>query len=1633
MYHQNRRAEKYHRHTNRKLESLRKRPSALELLEPRMLLSTSLLRDTFSYPQGDFNNANLTLNAGASISNLNYQSQLQLADGGTSESRSTFTNTQYAVSSFTTNFNVEFSGPSTSGFAFVIQSANPTAVGSGKAGSDGIAKSVALEFLATSSGTETLLNVNGVSTTPSFISPSTIDLSNARDLLINVEYTGTTLKVTETDNQNTLTPVIATQTYTGVNIAAATGANAYFGFTGADTSTGVTQVLQSWEFANNPPADTDIGAPSAAGSSTYSTGGNYAVSGAGTGAGSTSDQLHFLNESITGDTTMLAQLNTPTSGSAAEGVMLRASTAASSAFAEVDLTASGAQFISRSTTGAAATVSTTVPASGAQWLELVRNGPSVSGYISTSSSGPWTLVGTGPVTGPASALIGLAVASGSSSTLATANFSGVTVDATTSIGVDTAPAVPSSPSRGDPYQPIWVNIIKQSTGFFQAANSGTPVSVDANGWPTADFQLPSITVVAEDEGVWSFSMNVSQNPNVRVFSASLSNGNYNATTQTYTANITISAPGRVAIVVTNTGSGAQNIQLIRPGYSTTNPPVFATSYINFFQSLHPTVLRFMNWTQTNGNPVQNWADRTLPSGPTQTETATLYNYDGSVDYTGANTGTAWEYAIILANEVHADMWINVPGQATDDYITQLANLIKNGDTVNGVSYPALDPDLNVYIEYSNETWNAGNEVYGYTVDAAVAEVNADDAAGTPSNLNYDNLTYQQADYGVIWQQRWIARRMVQISNIFGTVFGQGAINTRIRPELSDLSASQLSNQLTYINTNYGAPSNYVYALASIFYANMDGPNNSTNTLNGGNGNPNLSVRDVMNDLSANSYYLATEYASLGGLAKQYGLSLNGYESGTDLSGFQDTLTSKIQAETSPYYTTFLEQYYQDWYSNGGGTIIYYDGGIRPWGVPYGDFQISDSQSDLFNAKEIGFRDVSAMERPSPLPAALTSLTATDISSTQVNLNWSSTASGAIEYRVEASPSSTYANNVVTQIAPASATSWSFSGLSPAVTYYFQVIAASQAGDAAPSPSATAATPGTLPIPAAPTNVSAVAVSPSQINISWADSSLIETGFAITVATDANFNYVVQTLSAVADATSVAVYSLNEDTTYYVRVVAGNSSGGSAAVAAAPVTTTLAVPLAQYNFNEGSGPTVVDSGTGTPADGTIAGGVTRVGGPNFGSALNFDGSTGLVNLGTPAKLNLEGQITVRAWINTTSASSPDAIISQDFDGIDRPFFFELTNPTTVNFGTYRFSGNGDTVEATGTSATPLTDGKWHLLVGVYDGQDFRVYIDGTLAGSAADPYGITQGTANTYIGYDTNNNNGKSQYFNGSIADVEIYPYALSAANEAQASQPGADTWTGAVSSSWSSAQNWSAGETPGPQTNVVISTGTVTASSDFNIGSLTLTGGTLQFATGIGGSTVTSLTLSGGAKLDLANDHLIINYGALANDPRATIVKYLSTGSDDGLWNGLGITSSTAAANSSHYGVGYADGADGIDPSLISGQLELAYALDGDITLQGLVNGNDFALLAAKFGKNVTGGWAQGDFNYDGIVNGNDFALLAGNFGKSSVGTAVIAAQPTQAPVFATQSLVSQSIETPTATLRSARTAAIATHRNVKR
>ena len=103
---------------------------------------------------------------------------------------------------------------------------------------------------------------------------------------------------------------------------------------------------------------------------------------------------------------------------------------------------------------------------------------------------------------------------------------------------------------------------------------------------------------------------------------------------------------------------------------------------------------------------------------------------------------------------------------------------------------------------------------------------------------------------------------------------------------------------------------------------------------------------------------------------------------------------------------------------------------------------------------------------------------------------------------------------------------------------------------------TNATLTTTAPPAAPSGLTATAISSSQINLSWTNNSSDVTGIKIDQATSSDFTAGLTTATVGADATTYSATGLSSNTAYYYRVRAANTSGDSANTSTASATTGL---------------------------------------------------------------------------------------------------------------------------------------------------------------------------------------------------------------------------------------------------------------------------------------------------------------------------------------------------------------------------------------------------------------------------------------------------------------------------------------------
>jgi hypothetical protein len=195
------------------------------------------------------------------------------------------------------------------------------------------------------------------------------------------------------------------------------------------------------------------------------------------------------------------------------------------------------------------------------------------------------------------------------------------------------------------------------------------------------------------------------------------------------------------------------------------------------------------------------------------------------------------------------------------------------------------------------------------------------------------------------------------------------------------------------------------------------------------------------------------------------------------------------------------------------------------------------------------------------------------------------------------------------------------------------------------------------------------------------------------------------------------------------------------------------PLGYWPIDEGTGTSVADK-SGNGNTGTVTGSSSpRWVSGKFGSAIDFPpNATGWTTI-TPANesnFDITTSITVEAWIKSNGFEDAwEAIVTKGDSA------WRISRYNTTNF--IGFSTTGLTnVDLSGT--VNVNDGAWHHVVGVYDGANKYIYIDGELDISTAATGSISTNNHAVNIG---ENAEVGSRNFNGIIDDVKVYNYARS--------------------------------------------------------------------------------------------------------------------------------------------------------------------------------------------------------------------------------------------------------------------------------
>lgn len=187
----------------------------------------------------------------------------------------------------------------------------------------------------------------------------------------------------------------------------------------------------------------------------------------------------------------------------------------------------------------------------------------------------------------------------------------------------------------------------------------------------------------------------------------------------------------------------------------------------------------------------------------------------------------------------------------------------------------------------------------------------------------------------------------------------------------------------------------------------------------------------------------------------------------------------------------------------------------------------------------------------------------------------------------------------------------------------------------------------------------------------------------------------------------------------------------------------------WKFDESSGSNALDS-SGNGNNGTLRGNPQwRPQAGKIGGAIELSGKDDYVEISNESAFDINGQITVSAWVNITD-------VPQEWTGIVTKGDSAWRVSTSLAKNVFHFGvSSQDYIH--GLNA--VDSGQWHNVVCVYDGQKFSIYIDGK-PDVISMPLAVPIGT-NDFPVCIGENLEVKGRCFNGLIDDVLIYDYALS--------------------------------------------------------------------------------------------------------------------------------------------------------------------------------------------------------------------------------------------------------------------------------
>jgi chitodextrinase len=328
-----------------------------------------------------------------------------------------------------------------------------------------------------------------------------------------------------------------------------------------------------------------------------------------------------------------------------------------------------------------------------------------------------------------------------------------------------------------------------------------------------------------------------------------------------------------SITATNAANHLRNLHIIMPGFENTwqTQPIHPT-FIAHWQNME--ALRFMDLAQVNNSPIVNWSQSPSRNHITQT------GFGSSV------VGVSPELLVELGNLMNKDIWVCMPHLASDDFVRQYATLVRNN----------LNPNLKVYVEYSNECWNYMFDQTNYCAAQGRIMFN------TGGPLEY--YTYRSSQVLSIWEEVWGSSK-------------DRVLNVLAHQNVNPFWSEQMLQWMKQPQFNPSGTPVEVLSVAPYFYGSE-----SCTTLDCMfNSIQNTGIPEQLNFMRQNKV-----------LADKYNVQLIPYEGGQHLwSGNSAVQALYIQANRDPRMRDMYNQYFTGWKTISGNSLFFYYNSIMPAG------------------------------------------------------------------------------------------------------------------------------------------------------------------------------------------------------------------------------------------------------------------------------------------------------------------------------------------------------------------------------------------------------------------------------------------------------------------------------------------------------------------------------------------------------------------------------------------------------------------------------------------------------------------------------------------------------------------------------